>query len=341
MNNNINFPDNNDLRNIHLFRSLKIGSYSYKSIDNTFCFFKSINNIINLVFSSDNNSIVSFNLLKNEKINEIKNAHHFLISNIRYYLEENIKRDLIISISCDDRNIKLWDVNNWVCITNIFNAYLDGLLLSACLLINGNNSYIISSNCNYEGGESIKVFDFRGNNIKEINESNYSTYFIDVYFDKILFKNYIVAGNRDCVISYDFDNNLKYKEYSKNDQNNHDSLIVYDKGNIVNLIESSEDGNIRIWNFHTADLLKTISINYQGGIYPLYGICLWNEKYLFVGCENNIIKLIDLEEGTIIKDLIGHNNMALCIKKIYLPNYGDCLMSQGYEDDELILWNFN
>lgn len=291
MNNNINFPDNNDLRNIHLFRSLKIGSYSYKSIDNTFCFFKSINNIINLVFSTDNNSIVSFNLLKNEKINEIKNAHHFLISNIRYYLEENIKRDLIISISCDDRNIKLWDVNNWVCITNIFNAYLDGLLLSACLLINGNNSYIISSNCNYEGGESIKVFDFRGNNIKEINESNYSTYFIDVYFDKILFKNYIVAGNRDCVISYDFDNNLKYKEYSKNDQNNHDSLIVYDKGNIVNLIESSEDGNIRIWNFHTGLLLEEINLHSICN-YGACSLCLWSNEYLFIGCNDKTIKLV-------------------------------------------------
>ena len=341
MNNNINFPDNNDLRNIHLFRSLKIGSYSYKSIDNTFCFFKSINNVMHLVFATENNSIVSFNLLKNEKINEIKNAHHYLISNIRYYLEENIKRDLILSISCDDRNIKLWDAKSWVCITNIFNAYLDGLLLSACLLINANYRYIISSNCNYEGGESIKVFDFMGNSINEINESNYSTYFIDVYFDKILQKNYIIAGNRNCVISYDFDYNLKYKEYSRNDQNNHDSIIVYDKENIVNLIESSEDGNIRIWNFHTAELLKTISISDQGGIYPLYGMCLWNEKYLFVGCENNFIKLIDLEEGEIIKDLIGHNNMALCIKKIYLPNYGDCLISQGYQDDKLILWNFN
>ena len=340
-NDNINLTDNNDPKNKSLFMSLKIGSYSYKSIDNTFCFFKSINNIICLVFANDKNSILSFNLLRNEKINEIKNAHDCLISNFRYYLEENKKRDLIISISCDDNNIKLWDAINWMCIANILNANQDGLLLSACLLINDNNSYIISSNCNYDGGESIKVFDFIGNKIKDINESYYSTYFIDVYFDKNLSKNFIVQGNRNCVISYNFDKNLKYKEYNSNDQNNHDSIIVYIKENIVNLVESSEDGNIRIWNFHTAELLKTISINDQGGIYPLYGICLWNEKYLFVGCENNIIKLINLEEGTIIKDLIGHNNMALCIKKIYLPNYGDCLLSQGYQDDKLILWNLN
>ena len=183
---NINLSDNNDPKNLSLFRSLKIGSYSYKSIDNTFCFFKSINNIICLIFANDKNSILSFNLLKNEKINEIKNAHDCLISNFRYYLEENKKRDLILSISCDDNNIKLWDVYNWICITNILNANQDGLLLSACLLINDNNSYIISSNCNYEGGESIKVFDFMGKKIKDINESYYSTYFIDVYFDIFL-----------------------------------------------------------------------------------------------------------------------------------------------------------
>ena len=191
------------------------------------------------------------------------------------------------------------------------------LELSACLLFNDNNNYIISSNCNYDGGENIKVFDFMTNKVNEINDSGYSTYFIDIYFDKKLSKNYIVTGNRDSVISYDFDKNLKYKEYTNNDRNNHVSIIIYDKEYIVQLIESSEDGNIRIWNFHIGELLKTISTNKQDGIYSLYGICLWNEKYLFVGCENNKIKLIDLEEETIIKDLIGHNNIALCINILY------------------------
>ena len=56
----------------------------------------------------------------------------------------------------------------------------------------------------------------------------------------------------------------------------------------------------------------------------VYGMSLWNEKYLFVGCED---KKIDIDEGKIIKDFNGHNDSVLTIKTIVFPHYGKCLIS--------------
>jgi len=49
----------------------------------------------------------------------------------------------------------------------------------------------------------------------------------------------------------------------------------------------------------------------------------------------------------IIKSLIGHNNEVITIKKIIHPLFGECMISQGLEKDQIKLWvnkktfNFN
>ena len=102
---------------------------------------------------------------------------------------------------------------------------------------------------------------------------------------------------------------------------------------MVKLIESSYDGNIRIWNFHSGILLSKIKVNDEG----LRGICLWNTNYLFVSTEEKIIKLIDLKKEIIIKNYLGHTSEVLCIKKIKHLQFGECLISQDY-DNNFILW---
>ena len=58
------------------------------------------------------------------------------------------------------------------------------------------------------------------------------------------------------------------------------SLLINKKRKIIELIEFYQDGFIRIWNFHSALLLKKIKvINNE----RLSGICLWNKRFLFVG----------------------------------------------------------
>ena len=84
--------------NIHYFRDLTEDS-NCSNINISFCVFKSINNIIYLIFANKNDSIISYNLTNFQKINEIKNAHNREIIGFRHCLDIINKRDLIISIS--------------------------------------------------------------------------------------------------------------------------------------------------------------------------------------------------------------------------------------------------
>ena len=185
-------------------------SYSYLNIDNTFTTFNSINNILYLIYSSFDKSIICYDLINQNKINEIKNCHNNIICNLRHYLDDINKRDLIMSLSYQDNNLKIWNVNNWDCIFNL-KVNNVGLLYSACILEDKKENYIITSNRNKLGiPEKIKVFDFSGNKIKEFNNSNDQTFFIDIYYDKLLCENYIITGNVGHVKSYDYKNNKVY-----------------------------------------------------------------------------------------------------------------------------------
>ena len=157
---------------------------------------------------------------------------------------------------------------------------------------------------------------------------------IDIYYDEILDKKYIITGNLNYIKSYDYNENELYFKYYDNGMGYHFSIIIHNQYGIRKIIDSCEDGFIRIWNFHSGLLLNKIKINGDN----LNGICLWNSNYLFVGCDEGTIKLIDLINGIMVEELIGHNKEVLSIKKVEHPIYGDCLISQGYEDDQIRIW---
>jgi WD40 repeat protein len=276
-------------------------------------------------------------LINNNNLLEIKKAHSSDITNFRHYLDNIYKRDLIMSISGPDCNIKIWNVNNFELLLNIEEIYMDGLISSACFINYFNQNYILTSNSSEVTNipESIYVFDFNGHKIKEINDSKDPTYFIDIYYHINFDKNYIITGNKCYIKVYDYKNNEIMLKYCDNSNNYHNSIIIDDKSLIIKIIESCEDGNIRIWNFYSGELLNKIKISNK----RLYEICLWDNKYIFVGCEDNTIKLVELNNNLIINNLKGHNNIVLTVKKIIHPKYGECLLSQGYTDDKIILWS--
>ena len=229
-----------------------------------------------MIYANKINSIISYNFINNQKISEIKNAHNEYITNFRHYYDKEKNQDLIISISSYDNNIKLWNIYNWNCICDIKNINQKGNLYSACFLhdINNNTNFIVTSNDNYSKSEFIKIFDFNGKKIKEIKNSNKRTFFIDTYYDFKLSKLFIITGNDNYVLSYDYNDDKIYYKYSDNDKdideiNPHDSIIMINDAQIVKMIESSEDGNIRIWDFHHGLLLKKIFISEC----KIYGIC--------------------------------------------------------------------
>ena len=328
----LNYKNNYFLNNpneIQLFENIALDAYGC-SLDNIFIIFKSKSDILYLIFSTLKKSIIAYNLNKMQIITKIKNTHKDYIDNFRYSYDIQNKRDIILSLSSGDNNIKIWDIKNWDCIYNINNIYKVGILLSACFLINENINYIITCNCFLY---NIIVIDFNGKKIKEINDSSNYTLYIDTYFDLKNNKYYIITGNRTNVKSYDYNKGILYYTYSDNISTHHRSVIIYNDENMVKLIFSCEEGFIKIFNFHSGILLKKINVN-NGS---LIAMCLWNKDYLFVGSKNKNINLIDLKNGKMVKSFSGHNHWVCSIKKMKNIIFGECLITQGL-DNKIKIW---
>ena len=100
--------------------------------DSGFVVFKSIDNRIYLIYSNNNKSIISYDIKNKKKINEIKNAHDRNITSYKYILDNINKRDLVLSVSENDNNIKIWNIKKWECLLNIQNINKIGILKSSC-----------------------------------------------------------------------------------------------------------------------------------------------------------------------------------------------------------------
>ena len=326
----------NDISNISLYSDITKDSYTC-FFNNTFIVFKTIDNLFYLVFRTKNSSIICLDLYRQKTITEIKFINNENITAFYHYLDEKNKMDLVMTISSMNNNLRIWNVKNWQCLLYINKVYNENVLYSSCLLFENTNRYIIVSNCNYFGdSELIKVFDFNGNIIKEINESNDATLLIDIYFDKNNEKNYIVTGNKNYLKSFDYNKNKVYHKYYEYYNGAHFNFVINEKDGIINLIDSCEDGNLRIWNFHSGILLKKIKISQQ----CLYDIILWNNNDLIIGCQDKTIRILDLSNYKIKKVLYGHNNHVITIKKIDHILFGECLISHGFEDDQIKIWLF-
>jgi len=70
------------------------------------------------------------------------------------------------------------------CILNLTNINKFGRIKPACSLYYEKKNYIVSSNCyNDNISDPIKIFDFKGNKLKEINNSEEVIKIIDIYYD--------------------------------------------------------------------------------------------------------------------------------------------------------------
>ena len=294
--------------------------------------FKSINGKLYLVYTNEKFSIVFYDLKDESNVTELKISGYLFYP--KYFYDKINNRDLILTVTSvfteDIKNtVKIWDLRNLECLLELKEeSHKDenGIqIYNACLLYDNNQNYIITIIGKNEKTESIKVFDFNGNMVKEINLiDDVRAFTIDTYYDAKLSKNFIITLNHGSVKSYDFSQNKVYQIY--NDNNNweiHYGFVIHIKDDIVKLIESSETGIIRIWNFHNADLLNKININTRS-----FGICLWDENYLVIACNDKGIRILDLNTGEIIRILKAHILPVLYVKKVILPYYGECLISK-------------
>ena len=301
--------------------------------------FNSIGNILYLVYASGDFSISCYDLINKVKINEIKNCHYKNILSLEHIFDAQNKKDLVLSIS-NDNNIKVWDINNLECITNIKsknkNDGEDGYIYSTCccFLQEKNNIYIVSYRCNF----LIEIFDLNGNQIKVIKDDSSKLY---VYYDKYLDKNYIINLKMSKLYSYDITEGKTYLIYEevkgcKRTLHLH-SILIIDEKNLTKLIAIGY-GFINIWNFHSKQKIKEIKLSFTYS----RKMCLWNNQCLlmincpngesFAGKEDNSIFMIDLEKGSVNYNIITFKKFYLFfISKIIHPFYGECLMTFGYD----------
>ena len=300
-----------------------------------FVIFNSVfDNTFYLIYANINNTIIFYNVIDNKKINEIINAHKEEITHFRHQPDISNERDLLLSVSSRDNNLKVWNVTNLECLYNFENVNNRGYLNSACFLKVNKRINVVT--CHYRYAlipDNIKVFNLKGNKVKEIYHSNDQAVYIDTYYNNKKSKNYIITGNYQYVKSYDYGSNKIYRKYNDKDYKYHNCVIINDKEDIIKLIDSSLDGNLRIWDFDKGDLLKKIKINNSG----LYGLFLWNYKYLFVGCKKSI-KLINIKKAKVIHKLTHLHKEVITITKIKHPTYGECLVSQERCSEGVKIW---
>ena len=135
-----------------------------KSSYNTFCTFKSIDEIFYLVYIKEGRHIVFYNLIDERNITEIK-YYDFDIQDIKYLFDENNKRDLLFSFS-DFSYLKLLNVNNCECLFKIkieIYYYKNEYNHLHILKLNNKSYNIIVSSA----FEKLKIFDLNGNKLND------------------------------------------------------------------------------------------------------------------------------------------------------------------------------
>jgi len=320
--------DSNNNNKIKLIFLSDVTTDSFtENFHNTFIIFNSINDILYLVYSNIKDNIICINLKNNEKICEIKN--NSLVSSYNHYLDENNKRDLLMTVSIQNKEIKVWDLKNIEC---IFKLNLEGSICSGSFINDKNNIYLVAiiSDFEHNFGE-ISIYDFHKNKIKKINDFNEPCNMAHIFYDKKQSKNYIISTHFKYIKSYDYEENQLYFKYEDGGVSHFCSEIYEYDEDIVKIIDSCWTGDIKIWNFHTGELLNKIEIKYGS----IREICLLDKDYLALGCDTFDIKLLDLNNKSIIQSLKVSNDWISTIKKFDHPKYGRCLILQGIEKNQI------
>lgn len=343
----INFIDLFEIKFINNYTNIKYkkdiikDAFSLALIDNTFITFISLNQISYIVYSTKEHSINFFDFNKEKIIKSIKNAHDSKIMSFRYNYNKKENKEYLVSVS-KERNIKLWELLNFSCITCIEKAHRQSFIFSLCILPFNNNNFILSSSGS--DFENVRVWDFNGNKIQEINNSKERTGYIDTFHSLKDDIYYIIIANYGNIKSFVFGANELYKTYQDNseEKNDHTNFIIYaqvkEKNNLI-LIDSCFDGYIRLWDFHKEQLLKKIKCCKEPS--KLRNICLSEDiNYLFIACDNeNNIKIIDLSQKKIITCIKVKIKELISIKNIKHTLYGNCILIKGFLNNNIQLWS--
>ena len=332
---------------------------------NTFCTFKSIDEIFYLVYVKEGNCIAFYNLIDERNAIEIE-TYDMDIIDIKYLFDENNKRDLLFSLS-EYMHLKLWNVSNCECLFNIkieIYYYKDELNHLGILKLNNNDYNIIVTTA----FEALKIYDLNGNKLNEnyrnnLNIENANKFiFIDTYYDKKLCNNYIFFyHNYDCTLfSVDYQKGILYQTYSKMSYYNTQIIINDDDENLKKVIFLIYCDSIGIFDFHSGKLLYKINLTiipFENKTFKneyhydkIYSLNYWNSNYLILSYGKVVeadvsyhsygaretyekkyhsLEIINLKEKKMEQILkLKTIDKSIFSKKLFHPKYGDCLLTQ-------------
>jgi len=298
------------------------------------CIFKSIDNLLILLYSDRNNFMKSYNLSTFQKTNENRKTDKD-IYNIKHCYDKNKKRDLIMTAHSDaskSHYVILWKFKTWEFI-HIFQRECCDLESRLICFINNQSQisiFIFQSKGIHPNIKNFKeIYDLDGKKIKEIN-TNDNDYLnsVDSFYDEKLSKNFILLGFYNYALSYDYNENKVFKKYEANSKSSFYKIFINKKKEIYELI-TLEKHNIRIWDFHSGAFLKDINLKFNEEILDLNSMFFLNNRFILVGCYEKII-LFDLEEENIIKSFFAHGHADITnISKFRHPKYGECLITRS------------
>ena len=274
---------------------------------NTFCTFKSKDDIIYLVFVNGKYDIIFYNIIDEKKVIEIV-IHDDNILELKYLFDEYNNRDLLFSIS--DKKLKLWDINNFKCLFDLKENYSNFSHLG--FLKENNERYII-----IVSHKNLSIFDLNGNKFidyKGYSEAkNFSKHkFIDTYYDKKFDKNYIFMLNDNYdIYSIDYQKNELYQKYyshnkpkpvmsfySYNFKESDNFRILFNESeNILKVVFPLYDEDaIGVFNFHSGEIMYKIDLSrfkdeifLTNNITDIYSISFLNDNYISLSIGKNVI----------------------------------------------------
>ena len=299
------------------------------------CIFKSIDNILILLYSDRYNFMKSYNLSTFQMINKNRKSDKTIYI-IKHCFDQNKRRDLIMTahsdVSSKSNSVKIWNFKTWEFV-HIFQRECYDLESRLICFINNQSQILIfifqSKGIHPNINNFKEIYDLEGKKIKEINTNDKGLInSIDSFYDEILSKNFILLGFDNYALSYDYNENKVFKKYEANSKSSFYKIFINKKKEIYELI-TLEEHNIRIWDFHSGDFIKDINLKYKEEILNLNSIGFLNNRYILLGSYENIV-LFDLEKGNIIKSIFAHGHTdVINIFKFKHPKYGECLITRS------------
>ena len=330
-----------------------------------------------IVYKNINNyNLDVYTLIDNKKYFSLK-GHKNRITTIRYFIDNIYTEDEYLISADINGIVILWDIiNNYSIKFQIdtgYNIYYDlGSVIFSCLLLFDQNNKDNKDNKENEDNKDNKdnkenkdnkdnkdiedsyIIISINNTSKDINKSGTKIYSLNngkfikcidnsnqikvlyllSWYNKRSNQYYIIQFGNESIVINSLSNNELYSEFIQKPEDFHYSGFIYKKNKHEYLLSCSKNGYINIWDLYN----KNLHLSIYSDNSKLMSIIKWNDKYAIASDLNNSIKIIDIEKLKIVHNIEGeHTESVKCIKKIYLPNYGECLLSSGI-DEKIKLW---